>query len=168
MIAVRKPQSRKPGSFYHYGGVKHSALGLTRAKWLYALAANNIKFRRQKMKRSLKTFALLAALVAFPPKHAFSDTTIDQKILTVIASVLKTTPEKLRPDLPFAKQNPPVDDLSVVETVMAIESELGIEIRDNDLNARAGTAKTEELAEKLTIKQLQSLATELYSEKSER
>jgi acyl carrier protein len=80
----------------------------------------------------------------------------DIVVVECVAERLGMQPKDVRPDLSIAKQSKPGDDLDFIEILMAIEETLNIEINDDLLSKWAGVDDSADLAESLTIKQLQS------------
>ncbi len=89
----------------------------------------------------------------------------DAIVLKNTAEIMKLKPEQLKVELPFSKQIIPGDALDLVEIVMAVEDELGIEIDDDKLDAKVGANGVEDIAQKLTIKKFQEIVKSISLKK---
>jgi acyl carrier protein len=90
---------------------------------------------------------------------------VDRAVLEETAKILGTTPDLLKPEEPFSHQPKAGDDLDFVETIMAIEERLGVEISDDAVDRISGAKGTRNIVERLTLAGLQQVAREAYHRK---
>ncbi|WP_338844521.1 hypothetical protein V8J88_12830 [Massilia sp. W12] len=124
------------------------------------------------MKRLLVTSATSLLLLLGNSAQARQDAhqlNPEAVVLSITANILHTDSALLQPEAPFAQQHPvSADALDVVEIIMAVEDALQLKIDDSELDRRIGASDESELAQKLTIRQLQSYVRELWENATNR
>ena len=111
----------------------------------------------------LKGFLALAFFAMSALHAAPLDT--DKVVLRIVAQTAGMRPEAVRPELAFSRQAVPMDELDLVETIMAIEDALGIAIPDEALGAVNKRKEIVAIADKLTVRRLQESAGTIYRRK---
>ena len=92
--------------------------------------------------------------------NALSDENTIERVKAVVAKSLKTNSAKLDVQKPLARQEIKIDELDLVELVMAIEEEFKVEIPDTSLDGKpADVVKT------LSIEKLAQIVSEQLRKK---
>ena len=112
----------------------------------------------------------LVLVAAWLPTLALAQTATDEalahrSVLQRTAEILEMRVEDVVPDKSFAEQASPGDALDVIEVVMAVEEDLGIEIPDEMLDAAVPPEARDASAypSALTILELQRIAAGQYA-----